>query len=193
MIIRKIVNEDIDNICELHLRSLDKNHFTSTFNSKLLVKYFQKLLRENKYSYLATEENNSSPVAFLIAGYKTNKAINEFIKENIAPVFFTLLRNPQFITEKIFELFRELFSVSKKIELTKLQLYLIEVDPAHRKKGFAKELISNFEKELKKDKVYYYGLSVRKTNVEAIKFYSKSNFEVENTNGTSIHYTKEIL
>jgi ribosomal protein S18 acetylase RimI-like enzyme len=139
------------------------------------------------------EESNSSPAGILIAGYNTNKAINEFIKKNIFPVFLTLFRNPQFISEKIIGLIKKIITEKKEVQTTNLQLYLIEIDPACRRKGFAKELISHFEKELKKDKIYYYGLSVRKTNEEAIQFYNKNNFKVEHTDRISIHYLREIL
>lgn len=189
--IRQAGMGDIDNIINLHLRSFGKNHFSAIFNKNLLNKYFSKLIRMNEYCFVYYNDEENELQGYLIAGFYTDKAVNSFTKENLFPLFITLLKNPLFIPEKITESFKRVSGKTEK-KRAKCRLYLISVDEKYKGRGIGNEISKHFENELKKDGIDVYGLSVRKDNKSAIGFYNKYGYTLDFTNSKSIYYLKNI-
>ena len=188
--IRKAEEIDIDNIIQLHLKTFRKNHFSALFSKRMLRRYFQLLLSLNKYNFVLYADNNTL-LGYIIAGYKSRDAVNIFTKEYILQLIYILLRNPKFISEKV----NELLTKNRKTrdeKRSKCRLYLIGVNNNFKGKGIARSLVNNLEIELKKNEINIYGLSVRKDNVEAIRFYNKSGYSIEHEDAKSIYYSKEI-
>jgi len=189
--IRRAGIEDINNIIDLHLRSFGKNHFSAILNKKLLKNYFTKLITMNKYCFVFYETDENKLQCYLIAGFNTDEAVSSFTKENLMPLFLTLLKNPSFIPEKIIELFKNVFGKTKN-KRTKCRLYIISVDERCKGRGIGNEITKHLEYELRKDGIDVYGLSVRKDNKSAIGFYKKSGYTFDFENSKSIYYLKNI-
>jgi ribosomal protein S18 acetylase RimI-like enzyme len=189
--IRKANVSDIDKIIDLHLDSFSDSHFSVLFSRKMLAKYFIKLLEDNIYSYVCYNESQSEVLGYVITGFKTKEAVASFTKENRIALLITLIKNPRFLIEKLIELFQKSFRIDYKGK-AKCRLYLIAINNNYKGKGIGKELILFLERQLKKDHINTYGLSVRKDNKSAIDFYRSQSYEAEFENSKSIYYKKTI-
>jgi len=189
--IKKAEEKDISNIIQVHIDSFGKNHFSAVFSKSMLKRYFELLLSMNEFNFVYYEDDNNTLLGYIIAGYKSHIAVNNFTKENYWYLIFTLIRNPKFITEKVIELFNRKIT-KRKERKSKCRLYLIGVNKIYKGKGIGKTLVNHLEEELEKNGIISYGLSVRKDNTEAIKFYEKSGYLVEYKDAKSIYYLKEF-
>ncbi len=189
MIIRNAKKEDAKSLALLHKLVFGKIHFTTSFSILLLTNYFEKLIEQMKYGIIIKE--NEEIVGYLFAGTNSGQIINNFLKVNISKVFFSLVRNPRFILEKIQELFSK-FSLKNKNSTNEVSLYLIAVDTRLGGRGFGKELMSHFEELVKSNNEKSYTLSVRKNNQQAIDFYLKNYFIQIESNEKSIRFRKEF-
>lgn len=189
--IRKAKEIDIDNIIQLHIKTFGKNHFSAVFSKKMLKRYFELLLMLNEFNFVLYSDDNDTLFGYVIAGYKSQDAVNIFTKEYFLHLVFILVRNPKFIVEKL----NELLSRKKKTRdenKPKCRLYLIGVSSDFRGKGIGKTLVNHLEEELKKKEINVYGLSVRKDNTDAIRFYDKSGYNIKYEDAKSIYYAKKI-
>ena len=73
-----------------------------------------------------------------------------------------------------------------------MRLLAIGVKKDSENKGIGTQLIQYLDHDLIRNGECIYGLSVKKNNTNAIKFYLKNNFKVEREEGNSIYYIKEI-
>lgn len=189
MLIRKISAEDINQIINIHKRTFTKDHFTACFSYSLLKEYLSELLIANDFNYAAFD--NGKMLGFLIAGFKSEQVLRNFIKNNFFKISYHLILNPRFLFEKVIEIVRKLLNIKSKSS-ENLRLYLIEVDSEFQGIGVGKNLLSYFEEILIAKKIFSYGLSVRKKNFQAINFYEKNNFLREFTNPKSIFFIKKL-
>ena len=190
MNIREINKNDIPGISVLHKKIFDKSYFSVHYPLKLLNKYFESLLSANKYNYIVEDDNNE-PIGFVIGGYRTQSAVDDFMKKNSRGVLFCMIKYPKFIFIGIGKLIRKFYS--KKIKSkAELRLFLIGVNPETNKKGAGSLLISAFEGALIKDNIDLYGLYVRRDNPNAIRFYERKGFVYEFGKHNLICYTKTI-
>ena len=72
-------------------------------------------------------------------------------------------------------------------------LLSIAISNEAKGKGIANILLDSFEKMLKEDNIKKYFLSVKKSNIRAIKFYKKHNFYIEKENETGMEMCKVLL
>jgi len=190
MKIRKINKIDIPDISTLHKKIFDKSYFSVHYPVKLLNKYFESLVSMNEYNYIVEDDDNE-PIGFLIGGYRTQSAVDDFMQKNSREVLFCMIKYPKFIIIGIGKLLRKFHS--KKIKSkAQLRLFLIGVNPEANKKGAGSLLISSFEEALKKDSIDLYGLYVRTDNPNAIQFYERRGFVYEFKKHNLISYTKTI-
>jgi ribosomal protein S18 acetylase RimI-like enzyme len=188
MEIRKTRISDIPEISELHRKYFDKHHFTSHFSRNLLEKYFSSLVENNSFCYSLVDENKRIR-GYLISGWNIETSLSGFQKKYFLRILMHLLIHPQFIPEKIISVITNLLSPGKKNEL--IQIYIIAVDTNYMR-GAGKSLITFYEKELDRNKITRYGLSVRKNNNRAIKFYQNNGFIEISREKYSISYYKDL-
>ena len=190
MIIRKANIDDVKDISKLHQFAFDKDYFTYMFSTKMLIRFYSTLISLNNYNYLAIDNENNA-LGFIIAGFKTKASINIFIKKNVLSLSFILLRHPKFLFKKIKTFFQR-NSNNEFISRANLRLLSIAVNKASEQKGVGTKLLEQFEYDLKLNGKDIYGLSVKKNNINAIKFYLKNNFKVEREEKNAIYYIKEV-
>ena len=191
MIIRNIINEDIDELVRLHKSIFSKNHFSSNFPLNLLKKYFFELFNHYEYKLLAIE--NGAILGYLIAGIKPEYPINKFIKKNIIRILFVLLYNPKYLIEKIYQVISKIGKTTNITYENSVSVYLIAVKPDTQNKGIGRQLLHFFEDILMQRKIYHYTLSVRIKNSSSIEFYKKNKFTEINRNFLTISFKKSLF
>ncbi len=72
----------------------------------------------------------------------------------------------------------------------RLRLFSIAVNTEIQSKGIGSLMLIKFETKLIEHQVKSYGLSVKKSNINGIKFYLKNGFEEEFSSGDSVFYEK---
>ena len=189
--IRDVSENDIANIIELHLKSFSKKHFSAVFSKDLLQKYFIKLIAINKFCFVYYDNKEEELLGYIIAGFNTVKAVSQFTQENKYTIMFTLLKKPRFLLEKVGALYNQL--IKKNVINTQCRLFLIAVNENHKGEGIGRKLINYFESQLRKDEIKDYGLSVRKENSNAIRFYNNGGYIIDSEDSKSISYKKEVL
>lgn len=180
---------DAKTLALLHKQVFGEIHFTTSFSIPLLTKYFENLITQMKYGIVIKE--NEKILGYLFAGSNIEKIINNFLKVNFSKILFYLLRNPQFILEKILE-FINSFKIKSNQTDNEISLYLIAVNTRLGKRGLGKELMNHFEGMVRSNNEKSYNLSVRKNNEQAIDFYLKSNFIQIGENSKSIKFRREF-
>ncbi|MCK7519139.1 MAG: GNAT family N-acetyltransferase [Ignavibacteriales bacterium] len=63
---------------------------------------------------------------------------------------------------------------------------------APKEKGIGTALSEYLEENLRKNEIYSYGLSVKKSNSNAIKFYDKNNFKIGAEEKNALYYLKNL-
>lgn len=190
MIIRKAEEKDIKNICTLHAHAFNEDHFTSTLSNSSLSKFYSTLFKYNNYNFVAYDENNIL-IGFVVAGNKTNHAIDIFIKDNYHVLLLALIKHPQFLFKKMAGLLKKIINKSKSSKV-EMRLLSIAVSKSSKEKGIGTALIEYLEENLRKNEIYSYGLSVKKSNSNAIKFYDKNNFKIESEEKNALYYLKNL-
>ena len=180
--IRKATLCDITGMINLHKEIFDKSHFTSNFPSKLLARYFYKLISRNSFNYVAFDKNEI--LGYIVSGFHTAEAVQEFVSENKLAIIKVLLLHPKFLIEKVYI---SIFTHSRKTK--NLRLLLIGVKPNQK---IGSQLLKYFENEIYLAGIHNYGLSVRKNNMRAIDFYKKSGFIVESSTINSFSFLKDL-
>lgn len=191
MLIRKAEEKDIKNICTLHAHAFDEDHFTSTLSNSSLSKFYSTLFKYNDYNFVAYDENNIL-IGFVVAGNKTKYAIDLFIKDNYHVLLLALLRNPHFLFQKIKGLLNRFIKKSRSSNAD-MRLLSIAVNKNSKEKGIGTALIEYLEENLRKNEIYSYGLSVKKSNTQAIRFYNKNNFRIEIEEKNAFYYIKNLI
>jgi ribosomal protein S18 acetylase RimI-like enzyme len=189
--IRKAVLSDSRNISKLHLETYHSDHFTSHFPMYLLEEYFKALIQNTDYSYVCYDTIENILMGFVIAGENTSRVVNQFTKSNSLRLLLVLLKNPKFIIEKIFDLYKRF--LPQKVSQANLRVQVYVTNPNFQRKGVGMSLMNKLEKELKQQGHKLYGLSVRKNNIEAIHFYEKNHFKVEYESKKSIYLIKYLI
>lgn len=187
---RKAGLNDLERISKLHQEAFSAEHFTSHFSIQMLYEYFKVLIDSNEFNYVLYNPEKTELLGYIIAGSNSSAAIDKFVKKNIFKVFITLIKNPIFIIEKISGLVKKLFNL--KQSKASIRIQILVTNPKFQGKGMGKYLLTCFEDELRNNKIYLYGLSVRKKNISAIKFYEKNSFLTEFTGGSSVYYIKYL-
>lgn len=190
MRLRNLQLLDIPELSKLHKSIFGKTHFSSTFELELLEKYFYELLLHNNYKYAFID--NEKINGYLIAGFNADLPVNKFFKNNKPEILKTLLFNPKFIFEKIFDYFLKFGWKKENVHSKHISVYLIAVDTNIQNKGIGKRLLLHFEDELRAENISDYTLAVRKNNTSAIDFYKKNNFTVINKDFKSISFIKHL-
>jgi ribosomal protein S18 acetylase RimI-like enzyme len=189
MIVRKIINFDIESVSKLHVEVFDKSYFSVYYSIPDLNEYFSTLTDLNKYSYVAELDNKI--IGYLIGGFKTQEAVDIFMRVKRKKILFYVITNPKFIMVSIIKVLKKLFSKKNKSN-ENLRLFLIGVDPKKKNMGVGARLIKKFEEDIFIDGHTSYGLYVRTNNLNAIDFYIKRGFIKEFKKFDLYSFTKRI-
>lgn len=190
--IRKIKEEDIQEISKIHKRAFDESHFTSHLSTRLLMKFYRKLIEFNSFTFLFEDDDSKNIAGFIIAGDKTQAAIDNFTRENFAEIFKIFLFKPYLLKPKLKAAFTKLIKGKAFSAQSSLRLLSIAVAPEFQNKKIGKQLILFLETELKKNNIYQYGLSVKNDNEKAIKFYNRNGYLIEKEIDDGIYYFKKL-
>ncbi len=191
MIIRTIEKNDIPEIVKLHKLVFSKDHFSSIFPSKLLVKYFITLYKHHKFKFVAVE--NLNILGYLIGGFNPEIPVNNFLRKHLLSIIFILIMNPKFLLEKIHGFVSSIFSNQVNVHKNSVSIYLIAVSNTVQKRGIGKELLNHFEQKLLANKISSYTLAVRIDNFNAIEFYKKNNFTQIDQDYKTLSFKKNLL
>ena len=100
--------------------------------------------------------------------------------------------NPEFLIGKMLAFLTMFVRKNVNNSSAKFRLLSIAISPEAQGKGVSKELIDFFENHLINNNIYFYGLSVKKGNNRAIKFYEKNNFKIEYEKKDGISFVKTL-
>jgi ribosomal protein S18 acetylase RimI-like enzyme len=189
--LRKMTQSDLDEVVLIHKKSFDNSHFTHYLNSRKIREFFNLLIKNNNFNYVFITENNEI-AGFIIAGFKTQQAINLFIKQNYLALIILVLRHPKFLIEKFSFMLKKTFRIKMFTPTYAVRLFIIAVSEANQNKRVGKLLIDFFERELIKNDITEYGLSVKKNNLKAVHFYYRNNYKVEKELKNSIYFYKKL-
>ena len=194
--IRTMHKADLPAVAELHRQSYPSDHFTSRFSKALLIDFYRELLKQNQYCLVAEEKLNvqgsAEIVGVIIAGERCDQAVQHFSKTHVLSLAITLLRNPEFLRDKIagaIHMWRGAQGFQSRAKLVYLNVL---VHPRVQGKGVAQLLNDFFETRAVVDGFSSYTLSVKKNNARAIGFYQKSGFVVEHETKNAFYFLKNL-
>ena len=201
--------ENIKDIAKCHMEA-----FPNSFSVKLGINYVKKMLSwyiVNKNTFLIhTSEDN------ICTGYIGAKIIipnslgstSSMIQFTFIEVFLNLFKRPHLLLDKIIrqrfsliikniliKIFVNKNKLEKKIKVNKetsLGLIIIGVNPNFRLLGIGKKLINCFEMKAKELGIKKLQLSVLTSNINAIKFYKKNNWEIIKSDSKQTNMIKKI-
>ncbi|MDX1367221.1 N-acetyltransferase [Pseudomonas sp.] len=186
------VNEYLDGISMIHYGAYSKHHFTSCFNKEMLSRYYCFLVGSSDVSIVHLDDDGQVD-GFVIAGESVGRGVSQFISAHRLYVVSVLLLNPTFLFEKMQSYLVSKFKQSVSGSgISKFRLMSIAVSSDKQSKGVGAEMLDFFESVLKERGVSVYGLSVRKNNDRAMRFYVRNGFAVEKETNDSVYYFKGI-
>lgn len=190
--ISPIKSSNLTDIVYIHRNAYDDGHFTNLMPDDLLKKYYDELSKNSKINTSFILYKDEQPAGFIICGQGLNEIVKLFVKNHIAELVFIVIKNPSFLITK----FKAVFSRFSKKPTWKsnanVRLLSIAVAKPFQGRGTGQELISILEDKIKSNGINIYGLSVKKNNKKAIKFYLASEFTLEHSDEKSEYYIKEI-
>lgn len=190
--VREAKAEDMKKIAELHCRCFPANFSTKLGEKKkryLLCRFYEEYRLTVPELFLVSENEAGEMVGFCMGYYcDQNDYARRFLKKNFFRIAFRfsqlLLQGNKRAWNKLKGLFSRgdagvmVDSSFDRIPAEKRGALLsIGVREEYRGKGFAQELIDEYQKILKRQKKEYCFLSVERENGRAISFYERNGFQ----------------
>lgn len=183
------VKNYLSRIADIHYSAYSKDHFTSCFDPNHLGVYYGCLMRHADLNLIAVR--GEGLVGFIIAGPHVGRGVNEFVSGNKGYLYKVFLLYPKFLIEKICaSIISKIYNNKKNV--AEFRLMSISVDSRVHSHGVGKEMLRNFEEILINRNITSYGLSVRKENLGAIKFYKKNGMIIEKDTKHALYFRKEL-
>lgn len=174
-------------ICDVHIDAYPDGHFTNLLSRPHLLQYYRELILNSDISLVA--EAGHSVLGFLISGTQVSRGVANFTHSHRALLMRILLLHPAMAAEKMSLLLNaRLFKLAKS--KATFRIMSIAVDPKAMRAGIGARLISELDTLLLGRGVTQVGLSVRKSNRNAIDFYNRLGFSVEMQNQWAVYYVK---
>lgn len=190
MVIRKADNWDIPQIALLH-KSQFSTHFLGRYSVKLIERFYENFITS---SIFIVNENKLGEIdGFVLGGSsdKLNISKSNFIKNYRLHYILETISMPSVYLQaltKAVDICKSLISPEHSVD--SIRLLSIAVSNDVKGTGIAVKLLRKFELSILPAKVY--GLSVKKDNIRALKFYYKNGFEKEKETGGSIYLVKHL-
>lgn len=176
---RQAKKSDINSIARIHFIELNSD-FLSSLGENFLRTLYSSFL-QNKNMYTLVYELNGNVGGFITGAKNFDKDFNSIIKKDF--IKFILIIIPQiFKNHKIIKKIIETLFYEKKqgFNLLTVELVVIAVLKKFHRKGIGKKLVFLLEKELIKNDIKQYKVSVNKQNKNANLFYKSLNFNKHN-------------
>lgn len=190
MIIRKAKKTDIPAIAKIH-KAQFSDHFLGNYSVRLIEKFYEPFL--DSCVFLVSESYGQLN-GFVTGGYShdLNQAKSKFISDNkikyftetilMPTIYLQALSRVKFLTD-----FKPPNQRPTKNGESGVRLLSIAVAENAKGTGAASKLLENFEKNLDSES---YGLSVKKENERAIKFYYKNGFVLSHEKDGNLYFNK---
>ena len=189
--IRHIERKDLLSVAKLHKEIYENYHFTSRFTIPMLVDFYEEIISQNKFCYLAETDNKI--VGVVLAGNKTKDSVKSYVRKYWYKLIYILILNPYFLKFKWIDFFALFLKADRKSSPTGVRFLSLLVDTNYQGKGIALKLTQKLENDLLLDNINGYGLSVKKQNTRTIHFHLKNNCKVEFQNARTIYFTKTLF
>jgi len=206
IIYRKVKKEDLNQIAKIHKEAFP-DYFLTAFGEELLYEFYNQYFLNNNI-FVVAEENNK--IIGFILGNNSDIPRKKFFNENFyrisLKVIFELLKLNKnlwngifqrvfFVKEAIISKFRKNIKIEERIIQNKksYRLLSIAVNPKVKGKNIAVEMEKYFCEELLKIGIEEVGLSVKKENIRAIKFYEKCGYFLEREEEKSKYFNKKLV
>lgn len=176
-------------IAAIHCKAYSDNHFTSCFSIEKTMEYYSWLIKAGDLSLVALEDDEV--MGFIISGIAVSKGVDAFVARNRPYLARLLLSHPRFLYQKAMMSLCNAILPSEP-SAARFRLLSIAVDPACQSCRVGTEMLGFLEGVLGERCVPLYGLSVRGTNHNAVKFYERRGFVLERESRVSKYYLKEI-
>jgi len=185
-----------ENVCQaiaIHRSAYHNDHFTSRLNDQLLADYYIQLTQgeelSQELSFLALD--GDTPIALVVCGKGINSRVKRFVRAHWLKLLPIILINRQFLWAKLKAVFTR-FSKSTWKSSANIRLVSIAVHKDSQSNGIGSILLEELERRLRALGQTSYGLSVKKKNIGAIKFYSKHGFAFEYADKATEYYIKQL-
>lgn len=188
MLIRKLESADLNGVVAVPQSSYPKDHLTTIFPASILKDYYASMVSDINITLVAVSPDNQV-LCFVIGGCEVKKDFKKFIYNNIYGLAMVFIRNPASAVGYLINLLRP---GQRAVSKAKTRLLSIAVSPSHQGTGIGYKLIKAFEDILLTRRVDFYGLSVKKDNLSAKKFYDQAGFVIEFETGNGLYYYKKI-
>lgn len=205
IIYRKVKKEDLNQIAKIYKEAFP-DYFLTIFGEELLYEFYNQYFLNNNI-FVVAEENNK--IIGFILGNNSDIPRKKFFNENFYRIslkmIFELLKLNKnlwngifqrvfFIKEAIISKFRKNIKSEERIIQNKksYRLLSIAVNPKIKGKNIAVEMEKYFCEELLKVGIEEVGLSVKKENIRAIKFYEKCEYLYRKNEKELIYYIKNL-
>ncbi len=183
MVVEVAKDEFLPGVAKVH-RKCFPEYFITTFGESLIEEYYRCYLKIDNLFVVAKE--GETIIGFCMGYRQGSNARSTFLKENkiklSLKMILQIFRRNKLVITKCWNYFLGYFvrkkSETKCSKIVDGDLLSICVLPEFRGKGISVELVKEFEKLLTEQNIGEYLLSVYKTNIKAIHFYTKMGFTV---------------
>jgi ribosomal protein S18 acetylase RimI-like enzyme len=193
MIIKIFDNSDLGKISQvagIHANAYSAGHFTAGFSLAKLSEYNARLIEASDITILAMGGDNV--LGFVISGFSVSAGVKKFTADNRLWLVVQLLKRPSILLNKLLGLVQSRLNPSKPSS-AKFRLLSIATLPGSQSKGVGVAMLKFLEQELLSRDVELYGLSVKNSNIAAIRFYERHGFVKEKSYLGSSYYIKKIV
>ncbi len=202
IIYQKISKEHIKGLVELHKKNATEENFLPLLGDKAIGKFYEWWIdRKDTISFVAIL--NEKVIGHILGPTKIDyrNELNKFLFPYLIEGFFlSFYKNPikifKLTIKRFFSIVLSLKSIffKNKMKLGKSEsinsgiLLSITVDPEFQGKGVALKLNNLFLDEAKLKGIKRITLSVRKSNLRAIKFYEKTGWKVLKISKNAVYF-----
>jgi ribosomal protein S18 acetylase RimI-like enzyme len=154
------------------------------------------LISASKLSFVAIKSD--TVCGFIISGDNFSDAMKDWQKNNAFSITFFSLSKPRIFILKVFYfiksivkmLFRTNVNFKNKVPY---RLFSIAVLSDSQSFGIGSKMISYLEECLLNMNIHEYGLSVKKSDKRAVKFYKRNSFSYEKTIQDNDFFIKSLI
>ena len=190
MSVREATAGDISAIARIH-KARFSTHFLGQYSVILLGKLYEEYLGRSIFLVHETKERVDGFVLGGEAGVMSARR-KTFVRSNLLACIWETFLRPRLCLAGFRRALNTIFPRRVQIaSVDDFRLLSIAVDEEAAGTGVATELLDAFEARIRV-RASDYGLSVHKDNPRAVRFYGKSGFREEYTQGDSIYFRKQL-
>ncbi|HBI03209.1 MAG TPA: hypothetical protein DDY49_04155 [Paenibacillaceae bacterium] len=205
---KQVKINELEGVVKTHQAAF-KDYFLTNLGDKFLFRFYKEFL-EDKDTIAIGAYVQEKLVGFILCSKNKNHVMDKFYQKNfwfiIRNVIIQTLKMNKIIISGLISRFKLGIGVIKSLlfpnniqpdanntEIStahNTRLLSIAVLPQYQGTGASKGMMSFFHNYLMEDNVNAVGLSVKKENTRAIKFYEKMGWQVEKKERNAIYFVK---